>query len=87
MNEEEMRLTLKNKTYMLDTLAKALDDLLREMYGERIGFALFMFPWAGEGEAGDYVSNGTRETMIKFMRELADRLEEGQEIGRPIGEA
>jgi hypothetical protein len=79
---------VSDKETQLDILAKALEEVLAEIYGKRLGFALFMFPWGeAEGEAGDYVSNSTRETMIKFMREVADRLEAGEEIPRTVGQA
>ena len=72
---------------MLDALAKSVEDALILIYGEKMGFALFMFPFNGEGGAGDYVSNGNRKDMIKFLRETADRIETGKTIGRPIGTA
>lgn len=78
-----------NRSKQLDLLAAALEDILKDMYGVRMGFALFMFPF-GEGDdrqAGDWVSNGQREDMIKFMRDVADRLEAGKDIPRTIGEA
>lgn len=75
------------KQLELDLLAKFLEDVIARIYGEKLGFALFMFPWDGEGKAGDYVSNSEREHMIKFMREIADRIEKNQYIPRVIGEA
>jgi hypothetical protein len=77
----------RDKARKLDSLAAAIEEVLKELYGQRMGFALFMFPFEGDGEAGDWVSNGQRPDMIKFMREIADRLEKGQDIGRPVGEA
>lgn len=71
----------------MNKLGRALDEVLRSMYGQRIGFALFTFPFSGEGEVGDYISNGKREYMIKFMRELADRLESREYIPPTIGNA
>lgn len=71
----------------LDLLAATLEKYLTTLYGQRMGFALFMFPFSGEGDAGDWVSNGQRGDMIKFMRDIADRLEKGQYIGRPEGSA
>jgi hypothetical protein len=77
----------QQKPHKLDILAKALEELLSDMYGvERIGFALFMFNF-DTSLVGDYLSNAEREDMIKFMRELADRLEKGEFIPRTIGEA
>jgi len=79
---------MKRREQFFDDIALALDQSLRVTNnGERIGFALFTFPFSGEGEAGDYVSNAQRSHMIKFMRELADRLERGEEIPRVIGES
>jgi hypothetical protein len=75
------------RTRVLDSLAKGIDEVLEEIYGKRVGFALFMFEFGPDGKAGDYVSNSQKEDMIKFMREVADRLEVGQSIGIPIGEA
>ena len=73
--------------HQLDVLAKALEELLSDMYGvKRMGFALFMFTF-DTSLLGDYVSNAEREDMIKFMRELADRLEDRDYIPRTIGEA
>ncbi len=71
----------------LDILAKHLEDILTELYEKKVGFALFMFPFSGDGAAGDYISNGQRPDMIKFMREIADRLEAGQDIPRTEGTA
>jgi hypothetical protein len=75
----------RNKT--LDLLAKAIEQSLTNIYGKRVGFALFMFEF-GSDLAGDYISNANRKDMIKFMRELANRLESRDGvIGRTIGEA
>ena len=75
----------RNKT--LDLLAKAIEQSLTNIYGKRVGFALFMFEF-GSTTAGDYVSNAERKDMIKFMRDLANRLESRDGfIGRTIGEA
>jgi len=75
----------RNKT--LDLLAKAVEQSLTNIYGKRVGFALFMFEF-GSDTAGDYVSNAERKDMIKFMRDLANRLESRKDvIGRTIGEA
>ena len=75
----------RNKT--LDLLAKAVEQSLTNIYGKRVGFALFMFEF-GSKTAGDYISNANRKDMIKFMRDLANRLESRDGIiGKTIGEA
>jgi hypothetical protein len=71
----------------LDILAKLIESELVNIYGKRMGFALFMFEFDSDLKAGDYVSNAKRKTMIKFMREVADRIEKNQDIGIPIGTA
>lgn len=78
----------KRRVEAMDILAKSLDDLLPTIYGQRMGFALFTFPFGDEeGLVGDWISNSERGDMIKFMRDIADRLEAGQDIPRTIGEA
>jgi len=75
----------RNKT--LDLLASAIKQSLTNIYGKEVGFALFMFEF-GSDTAGDYVSNADRKDMIKFMRDLANRLESNDGvIGKTIGEA
>jgi hypothetical protein len=77
----------QQKPEQLDKLAAVLDEVLADMYEvKRMGFALFTFD-IGDSMLGDYIANCEREDMIKFMRELADRLEQGKTIGRVIGEA
>jgi hypothetical protein len=72
----------------MDILAASLDEILPDIYGERVGFALFTFPFGGEkGQVGDWISNSDRSDMIMFMRDIADRLEAGESIPRTIGEA
>lgn len=73
-------------TEMLDAIGEGLSEALEEIYGKKVGFAFFMFEF-GSKTPGDYVSNAKREDMIKFMRELADRLEKRDYIPRSIGEA
>jgi len=75
----------RNKT--LDLLAKAVEQSLTNIYGKRVGFALFMFEF-GSKTAGDYISNANRKDMIKFMRDLANQLESRDGIiDKTIGEA
>jgi len=83
------RTDVLKRSQQLDLIASFLETILRdEVYGERMGFALFTFPFGEDpDEVGDYVSNAERETMIKFMRGLADRLEKREYIPRVIGEA
>ncbi len=69
-----------------DALASGLEAGLAYGYGQRMGFALIIFPFNQPGYAG-YVSNGQRQDVIKALRKAADKLEAGQEIGPVVGEA
>jgi hypothetical protein len=62
----------------------SLDSILRQEFGEVIGFALLVFEF-GNDQSGNYISNVNREDMIKVLRETADRLEKRQEIPPAIG--
>ena len=67
-------------------LAKTLEVVLPEIYGERMAFALLIFRFGGPGSA-DYVANAERTDMVQALRETADRLEAGQDIPKTIGRA
>lgn len=67
-------------------VAEGLDESLELAYGKRMGFALVVFPF-GAGGVGDYISNGSREDIIKAIRETADRLEANEFIPATRGEA
>lgn len=82
-----MKNKLELKTDALNQLAYLIELALTELYGQKMGFALFMFTFGDDPEAGDYVSNGKKPDMIKFMHEIADRLEKNEDIGTPIGTA
>ena len=78
---------MNERNKILDLLASAIKQSLTNIYGKEVGFALFMFEF-GSDTAGDYVSNANRKDMIKFMRDLANRLESNDGvIGKTIGEA
>ena len=74
---------------LIGNLAAAIEIVLKELYGQRTGFALVTFPFDGKGEVGDWISNGKRDDMIKFMREIATRIERNDPsiIPRTIGSA
>jgi hypothetical protein len=74
----------------LKDIADILTESLATVYGEKMGFALLVFPFNTDTSkvvAADYVSNGRREDMIKAMREAADRFEAGEDIPRTEGTA
>ena len=71
----------------LQGIARAMEDILKELYGVRMGFGLMVFQFGSEGRTADYISNGDRECMIKALREAADKLEAGKTIPVTIGTA
>jgi len=86
--------TVAEQSDFFKQLGGALDEIFIDEFGHRIGFALFLFEFenpardnAHPEKAANYISNGRREDMIKFLRESADRLENNEDIGAPLGEA
>lgn len=77
---------MNNKSEIYQTLGETLEAVFKEMYGERMGFTLFVFPFGRPGLA-DYMSNGDREMMITALRETTKRLEANEIIGEIIGHA
>lgn len=85
------RVENKSTSHFYDAIATGLDHVLGKAAGRKVGFCLLVFPFAGdgdtEGQGADYVTNGCRADMIKYLRETADRLEERSEFPPTIGEA
>lgn len=65
--------------FALTGIARAVESVLRQEFGDKIGFALVVFEF-GESETGNYISNADRLDMIKVLRATADRLEKRQDI-------
>lgn len=68
-------------------IAHALEQILTEMHGCRMGFGLVVFPFGEADRVADWITNGKNEHMVSAFREAADKIEEGAFIGAPIGEA
>lgn len=64
----------------LRTLAEFLEGTLEHLYDKQMGFMLIAFELGDVKGHADYIANGKREDMIKFLRETADRLEAKQDI-------
>ncbi len=67
-------------------LGPLLSEALDLIYGQHMGFALLWFTFNDDG-VGNYLSNASREDMIKALRETADRLEQNQDIPSTKGSA
>ncbi len=64
------------------TMRRIADDI-KARCGERYGFAVLVFPFEEDrfgGVTASYISNASREDMIKVLREKADILEAGLDI-------
>jgi len=82
----------RKKQRFLHEIAKVLDKVLENEFRERMGFCLLVFPFEkqspdGDLEIADYVSNAKRESMIKFLKETAERFENREDIPNTIGTA
>lgn len=69
-------------------LANNLDEILEDMYGERMSFILLVAPFSEDNESkvADYVGNSSRETAIEFMKETIQRFEEKDVIPASKGQ-
>lgn len=74
----------KQEESFLQEIAIMIDEKLKVSCGRKIGFALVVFEFDNPG-IGNYVSNAERESMIKALRETADRLKLRQDIPKTIG--
>jgi hypothetical protein len=72
MTEPELRT-------LLHTLASQIVATATTLGVEKPLFALVLF---NDPKLGQYVSNGTREDVIKGLRECADRLEHHEDVER-----
>jgi hypothetical protein len=83
---------LMHSDEFMRVLGQTIEDTLYHFMGERIGFALLVFPF-GEPDpeaavpGADYISNAERGDMVKFLRETADRLENHEDFGPVEGRA
>lgn len=61
---------------------QAMAEEVRKFLPEDFGFALIVFKFNEPG-VSNYISNAERTTMIKALRETADRLENRQDFKTP----
>ena len=78
-------MNLQETEQFMANLAGALHDLVREDFGDHVGFALLIFDFEDPG-LGNYVSNARRDDMIQALRMTADRLERNEDIPPAKGE-
>ena len=71
----------------LRVAATALEEVLAEIYGTKMGFFLCVSPFECETGVADYIANADRESGIKWLRETADRLSNNGDIPATKGNA
>lgn len=80
MDDIKSQIAMENA---LKRIARKIQYALIENFGvecaRKIGFALLVFEFNKPG-IGNYVSNASRESIIKTLRETATRLEKEQDI-------
>ena len=74
----------KKTEVIMQCVASAVEDVLKEACGHAVGFALIIFEF-GEPDVGNYISNAERSSMVKAFREVVKRLEKNQDIPASIG--
>ena len=68
----------------ISELGSVINETLEETFGQQCGFALLLFDFYKTG-IGNYISNADRTTMVKALRETADRIENREDIPPTIG--
>ena len=71
----------------LRELIKVTLSILPEFYGRDDMSAMLIVSPFGEEQISDYISNMSRDSAIKVLRELADRLERNETMPAAKGEA
>jgi hypothetical protein len=64
----------------LRAMAMALEEILEEKTGEKMGFCLLVFPFGEDGRVSNYVSNANRDDMLKALQEFIDKHSAGEVI-------
>ena len=68
----------------MQSIAETMEEIIVEVFGKRMGFCVMLYEWHEPGVA-NYVSNSKREDMIHALRELADVLENNEDMPPTIG--
>jgi hypothetical protein len=80
MSQAEMQL---NAEVVLRQIAEGIQDVLNDFQPD-LGFALIVFKFNEPG-VSNYISNASRSSMIKGLKETIIRLESGDDIPAAIG--
>lgn len=75
----------RREQFLRDVLG-ALEEVMKQVYGERMGILLLVFEFNKAGMT-DYISNAQRDTMIESMKETIKRFENNEVFPAVQGEA
>lgn len=64
----------------LRVIAQATEQLLEQLYGQKMGFCLVVCPFNQERSISDYIGNIERNDIIDLMRTTAKRLRKNQDF-------
>ena len=66
-------------------LADTLNGVVKDLFGDDAGFALLTFQLGDSDGVANYISNGSRDDMIHFLRETLQRFENNETIPAGVG--
>lgn len=66
-------------------LAGQIMQWLQKLYGDDMGFMLLTFRLGEDDGIANYISNGDKEVMIKFMRSTIKKFEANEVIPAVVG--
>lgn len=66
----------KSTAFFMQTLAGMVDETMKELSPDKLGFALFVFPLnMPQGARTNYVGNCNREDILVALKEIVSRWE------------
>ena len=78
---------LRKREDNLNGLANGIDKALEELYQIKTGFVLLIIPFGSKERMADYVSNIQRKEIPLTLRQIAERFEKKEIVGKTEGEA
>ncbi len=76
---------MSNQEEGLRVIAKMLDEVLEQVYGQKMGFILVTTPFDTDDAIADFIGNAERKDSIEWMKETVDRLEKQEDIPATVG--
>jgi hypothetical protein len=76
---------MSNQEEGLRVIAGMLDEILLQVYGQKMGFFLVTTPFDTDDAIADYIGNAERKESVEWMKETIDRLEKQELIPATVG--